>query len=141
MLLVLVLACATLIMGSIPLLACFDLTCYVGADPQQRLSMSEEAAAAVELDEALDKGSPSKALDKASPSKARKGLSDSARPEPNNFHVLNGAANGDNVQKELDAASQAADKVGGDTLCSGSVLEGGGRSGVDATHIQGTTMG
>ena len=76
--------------------------------------MSEEAAAAVELDADVEK---------ASHSNAHKAFSDSARPETNG---LNGASKGNSHEEKHDAASQAADKVGGGTLWSAAVFGGGG---------------
>ena len=76
--------------------------------------MSEEAAAAVELDAALEK---------ASHSNAHKAFSDSARPETKG---LNGASQGNGHQERPHAASQAAAKVGGDTLWCAAVFGGWG---------------
>ena len=84
--------------------------CFLGADPQQRLAMSEEAAAAVELDAALEK---------ASHSSTHKAFSGSARPETNGLH---GASKRSSHQEKADAAS----KVGGDTLWCAAVFGVGG---------------
>ena len=79
------------------------MTWSIYADPQQRLAMSEEAAAAVDADAAHDKASHSRAF---------KTMDDSARAEPNDFHVFNDATDGNGHSEKTVDAAQVAEKVG-----------------------------